>query len=303
MKILPPLEISGAMLISSTVPEPDASVGEVLWNAATSYTLATRVVRSTTHRIYQNAIAGVDATFPENAPARWQDVGPTNRYAAFDQNRSTPCIGASPLTVVVQPNIRFDSAGIFRLVADSATITVTSGGVNTFSETIALLTRNTTSWYTWLTGRFIQRQSVVRLALLPNTDNIITINLTKSSGMCRLGECVLGFAEYVGDAQFQARDDAINFSKVTRGLNGELSIEARRNVPTNKLRLITPKNIINNVRELRDLLNAKPAVFIGTEDDTSAYFEAVLKLGLARVWGHGIDYPTHFQIDMEIEEL
>jgi hypothetical protein len=52
MIVIPPITITEAM-VSSTIPEPDASVGEVLWNAATNYTAGNTVVRTTTHKVYE----------------------------------------------------------------------------------------------------------------------------------------------------------------------------------------------------------------------------------------------------------
>ena len=75
MYILKPIDYTFAQVTANTaLPESDFPA----WAAATSYTVGTKVIRATTHRIYQSLIAGVDATLPENAPSRWLDVGPTN---------------------------------------------------------------------------------------------------------------------------------------------------------------------------------------------------------------------------------
>lgn len=46
--------ITGAMLISSSVPEPDPYVGEVDWSSGTSYDQGDLVIRTTTHRRYSS---------------------------------------------------------------------------------------------------------------------------------------------------------------------------------------------------------------------------------------------------------
>lgn len=86
MIVIPPIPITSSVLASSTVAEPSA--GEVVWDATTSYAVGDVVIRTTTHRKYECQIAGVDSTIPENAPARWLDIGPTNKWAMFDQNRN-----------------------------------------------------------------------------------------------------------------------------------------------------------------------------------------------------------------------
>lgn len=108
MKILKPVEITDTNFISSTVAEPYAT--ETAWNAATSYTVGTRVIRTATHRVYRNLIAGVNATAPELAPDRWFDEGPTNRWAWADTEVSTQTQSASPYQHVVRPGAISDMA-------------------------------------------------------------------------------------------------------------------------------------------------------------------------------------------------
>ena len=60
LKLLKPTTITDAMLTSSTVPETDYTA----WNAATAYTLAQRVIRVSTHKVYERLVAGTTATAP-----------------------------------------------------------------------------------------------------------------------------------------------------------------------------------------------------------------------------------------------
>ena len=102
-QIIEPHTVTDVMLVSSTVPETDYAA----WNAATSYTVGTKVIRTTTHKVYENLIAGVDATLPENATGgatpRWLDLGATNSWAMFDDKVGTATTSASTLTVVLDP--------------------------------------------------------------------------------------------------------------------------------------------------------------------------------------------------------
>lgn len=301
MIVIPPVKITDAMLIASNAPEP--SVSGVLWDAGTNYSVGAVVVRSTTHRRYKNAIAGVNATPPENAPTRWLDDGPSNRWAMFDNNRSAPTVLASPLIVTVQPGARADSVAMFGLVADTAQIDVSLLGVPVYSATIDLASRPIADWYEHFFAPFRQKPSVLRTNIPPNTANRITITLTKAVGNVQIGAMIVGMAERIGQVEYGAEDDVINFSKVERGIGGEAVLIARRNVPSNRFALLVDKARINRVRELRDSLNAVPAVYAGLENDNDGYFEALLKLGFARRWGNGIEYPQHFRMQMEIEEL
>ena len=56
MKVIKPVAVTDAVLISSTAPETDYSA----WAAGTAYSVGNLVIRTSTHRIYERLIAGKD---------------------------------------------------------------------------------------------------------------------------------------------------------------------------------------------------------------------------------------------------
>ena len=176
MKVIIPIEINDTRLTSSSIAEPDT--GESLWNAATSYTLGQQVIRTTTHKVYENILAGVDAGVPEITPLRWVEIGSTNRYAMFDTLRNSQSIKASPITIVIEPNYRVDSIGILSVDADYVTIDVNYGGASVFNATKQIDTRNVFDWYSYFFSPFTKIQNYVvfnilnEFFILYNPDNI-----------------------------------------------------------------------------------------------------------------------------------
>jgi hypothetical protein len=81
LQLLQPIPIAGTALVSSNVPETDYAE----WAAATTYALGARVIRASTHRVYESAIAGNKGDDPVSASGKWFEVGATNRWAMFDQ--------------------------------------------------------------------------------------------------------------------------------------------------------------------------------------------------------------------------
>ena len=88
MKALLPISLAFDDLTLCSVPETDAPS----WNAASSYSVGDRVLRLTTHRIYERVLAGTSAGLPEADNVNWLDVGPSNRWAPFDANPGTVCL-------------------------------------------------------------------------------------------------------------------------------------------------------------------------------------------------------------------
>ncbi len=176
MKVITPIEINDARLTSSTIAEPDT--GETAWNASTSYVLGDVVIRTTTHKKYENILAGVDAGLPENTPTRWIEVAPTNRYAMFDTLRNTQSIKASPVTVVLTPAVRIDSIGLLSVDADEVSITVKVGTETVYTATRDLNNREVFDWYDYFFAEFNKTPNVVFFDIPPYSNAFITITFT-----------------------------------------------------------------------------------------------------------------------------
>ena len=105
LKIMQPTALTSAMLVSASVPENDYPA----WSATTSYTAGARVIRTTTHRIYQ-AVADITGNASNTTPeadtphVQWVEIAPTNRWAMFDQRVASRSVGTSSgLSVQIQP--------------------------------------------------------------------------------------------------------------------------------------------------------------------------------------------------------
>lgn len=96
MKIIPPIPVTDAILVSSTVAEDDAPA----YSAATTYAAGDKVISS--HRVYESAQAA-NTGHSVLDPTWWTDIGPTKRWAPFDQAIGTYCTGASPIEIVLAP--------------------------------------------------------------------------------------------------------------------------------------------------------------------------------------------------------
>ena len=301
MNVIPPIEITTALLTSSTAAEPGP--GETAWNAATNYSIGTRAIRTGTHRVYEALAAGVDAGLPEDTPARWLDVGPTNRFAMFDLERNSATVVASPLTVVITPGQRVNSIALIGVVAQSVTIEMTVGATTVYTYTEDLTTRLTLGWYDYFFGTFGSSPTVIRFDLPPFTGGVITVTLT-GSGNVQCGALALGTAVYLGKVQANPRSDALNFSRIERDDFGNTTLVPRRSVPKTNQVLLTEKGRIDKLGELRKALNAVPAVWSGLDDmTTDGYFESLLVLGIYKQFAFDLSHPQHAVVTLELEEI
>jgi hypothetical protein len=302
MKVIPPLTITTALLTSSTAAEPGP--GETAWNAATNYTVGQRAIRTTTHRVYQAIVAGVDAGVPESTPARWLDVGPTNRYAMFDLERNSATVDASTITVVIAPGKRVNAIALLGLVADHVDITMTVGGIPVYTYSEDLSTRTTTSWTEYFYGEFGTRPAVVRFDLPLYSTAVLTVTLSISTGNVMCGALCLGTAVDLGRIQINPRSDALNFSRIERDGFGNATLVPRRTVPKTTQTLLVDKGRVNKLIDVRTALNAVPAVWSGLDDATGdGYFDSLLILGIYKQFSIDLSLETHAIATLELEEI
>ncbi len=305
MNVIPPLEITDGRLTSSTIAEPDA--GETAWSGSSvAYLVGDQRIRTTTHRIYECVVDHTSAAspVPENNPTQWIEVGPTNKWAMFDTLRNTATVKASTLTAVITPGRRVDALALLAVQADTVTVSMTSDAVEVYSRTEDLVYREVADWYDYFFAPFLNRPSVALFDLPPYTSGVITVTLAAATGNVECGACVVGAAEYIGEVQYEAESDVLNFSTVNRDSFGGISaIVQRRNVPRTIQSIFVDKSRVNRVRTLRDDLAATPAVWAGLSNSSDGYFEAVLILGFYKRFSINLRHPEHAVISLELEEI
>ena len=308
MKVIPPITVTAAMLTSSTIAEPDTSIGEASWVSATNYTTGALVIRTTTHKVYERlAPGGVDAGLPEVSPTKWLEIGPTNKWAMFDSNRTTGSSASGTCVVVITPsasvNTRINSIALVGCSALSVTIDVSSGGSSVYTYTAPLLTRNTSGWYKYFFGTFNYRASVVNFNIPPTIDNIITITFTMPATNGSIGNIIIGNYISLGDIQVSPTLEALNFSKIERDEFGNSLLVQRRTVPRTSQRTFTTKANVNKLLAARESLNAVPAVWAGIDDNIDLYFEPLLILGVYKEFSISMDYPDYAIVSLQLEEM
>lgn len=302
MYIGDPITVDGTVLTSSSVAEPDATVGEETLSG--TYDTGEKAISTTLHWEWVSAIDANAAALPTTAGesnASWISVGPTNRYRMFYLASTVPTTAASPFTVTLAPGEIVDTTGMDGLVADYVTITVTKSGNTLYSETIKLFGRNTLSWSDYRWGRFFQINETAKFDLPKRTGVVITLTFTRASGGVSVGRALFCRKEYGGEATLGAASSVINYSSWTRGINGESAFTARRNVPRASFTAFHDKNRVNKLRQLRDALNARIGLWSWLDDADHDYFGAGFIIGGYKEMTISADQPDHATTKYEIE--
>lgn len=295
LKVMQPTAMASAMLVSCSVPEND----QPTWSATSNYAVGARVMRTTTHRIYQ-AIADITGNASNTAPeldtanAQWVDIGPTNRWAMFDQRVSSRTVGTSAgLSVSIQPGrcngvALMDMVGIpeFTLeVVWDATSGITKDETTSYAYGIELRTiitatqirlvytanlrqRNVSNWkeyflepYSIKTDAFIgfasQREATITLTVPPpqSVDPVPEI-----------GAFMFGNYVELGDVGRDADAGAESYTAITTDEWGISKIVERSYVKRVTYPVLVYNYGLNRLFSTLAELQSKPAVFVGSDD-------------------------------------
>lgn len=296
MRVIPPVTITAAMLTSSTIAEPDTSVSEASWNAATNYTTGTRVIRTTTHKVYERiAPGGTDAGLPESSPTKWLEIGPTNKWAMFDLYRNTASTFTTSCTIVITPGVRIGSLAVLGSSLGTISVSMTSAGPVVYSKTSTPADRGVYAYDE-------NYQDTLILYDLPLYRNgIITITFTVAVGS--VSTVLIGNQVYIGKTRRGHTNDALNFSTIDRDIFGTSILVPRRSVLKTTQSLLVDKANVNNVLAIRESLNAVPALWVGIDGSTQEYFRSLMILGIYKELTLSLDYPQYANCTLELEEL
>jgi hypothetical protein len=268
----------------------------------TTYALGDQVIDATAHNVYSSLIAGnVGQSLSDGT--KWFLMGKTNKWAQFDVLRNTATVGASPMVTSLTPGARIDAIMLAGLVATSVTIAMTVGGSTVYTYTQNLNMREVLNAYDYCFKPFGTQPALALFNLPPYATAVTTITLTNTAGLVECGDCLIGSAVYIGDIQYDAESDAINFSTVTRDQQGNATMAPERNVPKVIGQILLPKALVNQVYDLRDALNGTVAAYVGINDGTDGYFKSLLIKGFYRRFTINVKYPEHAAISLEVEEV
>ena len=117
LRMLRPIVIDDAALVASSVSETDHAA----WSAGTTYAKGARVQVAGKHRVYESLAAGNVGADPTGTSGKWLDVGPTNRWAAFDQALGTATTTTGSITVTLA-GAAIDAVALLDVVATTVRV-------------------------------------------------------------------------------------------------------------------------------------------------------------------------------------
>lgn len=295
LQIVKPINITSAMLISSTVPETDHAE----YSAGTTYTKGARVLVTASHLVYESLQAG-NTGHAVTDPAWWVEVGATNRWLMFDQKIGSRTTNTNSIVVVIKPGKIVNSVCLVDVVAASVRIQVSDPVIGAvYDKTMSMVSSDgIVDWYAYFFSPVEYKQQVMRFDLPPIADPSVRITIANTGDNAECGACVLGTAVEIAPVLMGASVGIVDYSRKERDDWGNYSITERAFSKRSSFRLIVPRNRLDGVYKLMAELRATPCVYVATDT-----IEATTIYGFAKEFDMNIAYPNHFDMTLELESL
>ena len=296
MRLIRPTTLTDAMLTSSTAPETDYPA----WSSATAYAVGARVILTATHRRYE-ALAASTNVSPSTDPTKWLDLGPTNRWAMFDARVGTATSRTGSLQVGLTPGT-IDALALIDTEAESATVTLTVGGVQVYSRSQTFNVGGVAidNWFSWFFEPLGQKTSMLFLDVPVYAAGQLSVTLTRDNpaDSVSCGTLLVGRQLSLGDTEHGADIGIIDYSRKETDQFGVTSVVERAFAKRMTAKVVMPTDAIDDIHRSLAALRATPVLWIGSES-----FESLTVYGFYKEFSIDIAYPTVSYCSLTIEGL
>lgn len=298
MKVLAPITVTDAMLTSSTVPETDYAE----WASGTAYTVGQKVIRLTTHKIYE-ALDSTTGDTPETSPTKWLDLGATNRWKMFDRNVGTSSANTTSMVYVLEPGAMFNSMAFLELDASTVRVQVEDDIEGVVYDRTIVLTGGLgyADWYSYFFEESERSTFAIfadipsyRLATITVTISADTEGETVECGVILLGQ----WHEFADAVRYGGSVGIVDYSKKSVDDFGNIQITQRAYTKRASWQLLIANRDLDKMQKVLAALRATPALYVG-----SNRFDATVIYGFYRDFDITIEYYNHSECSIELEGL
>ncbi len=306
MKIIRPIPITDAKFTSSTVPEDDYAE----WSSGTAYTVGQRVIRTTTHRIYECLVSNTN-NIPENnltgLTPKWLKIAPTNRWALFDEEIGTVTTASDSMTIVLTPG-RFNSIALLEVSATTIDISLSVSGEEIYNKSLDTSSGNAIGdWYSFFYEPVYEQDGYVATNLVDSallelpaySEGILTVTLTRTGGTVSCGALIVGLYAYIGGTTYGASVGIVDYSRKTIDAFGNASIVKRKYSKRFSSNVDVETNNVDAVARILAQYRSTPLVWVGVDSG----YTSMLVYGFYNDWDLTVDNPAISKLSIKIEGL
>ena len=291
------------MLVDTNIPETDYAQ----WSSTTTYATGDRVIKTTTHKIYESLQNNNLNKDPETETAWWIEVSATNRWKAFDTSNSTQTEGAASvsdyliyykLQMGMSPTTSVAALNISNPLDLQVIVTSPSYG-EVYNETFDLRPMISASdWWSWFFGERTEITQKIITDLPAYYDSVVEFSLTGGEDLA-LGVLILGQQRVFGlGIEYGARIGIQDYSRKETNEFGDMIFVKRAYARRASFDLMILSSEVDSFIRFLSSIATIPTVWIGPEE-----YEALTIFGIFKTFDITISYPNHALFSVEMEGL
>ena len=294
MRVVVPYNITDDTLSSSTVPETDYAA----WSSGTAYAVGDRVIRVSTHCIYEALTANTGQT-PEAHPTDWLDLGATNRWRPFDKKVGTRATATTSMAYEFTPGRVVSGLALLETAARSVRVIMTDvvDGVVYDSTFVLEQTIDAPDWWNYFFDPFRRRSTLLVDDLPMYRDAQISVAIAGAPGeTVSCGVLVIGQTVRFAEAVLLGASLGIqDYSRKDTDDWGNTVIVERTFAKRATWALVIGNEQVDTFMSTMQLLRAMPAVYVG-----SGRHDAMVVYGFPQDFGVEISYPQYSNCSIEL---
>ena len=234
LQLLRPIAVGSAQLVASNVPEADASE----WATGKAYPSGARVIKAATHRIYESLAAVPAGDDPVAASGKWLDVGPTNRWAMFDQALGSVTTANGSIAVAVDVGA-IDAVAVLDVVGATVRVQATD-----YDRTVPIIGGS------------------ISLLDLPNKAGRVTVTIT-GNGTVSAGTLLVGHRVALGLTEAAPTAGITDYSRKVVDDFGEVTVVERAWAKRMTANALIRTDAVDAVANRIAAVRAQPVLWIG----------------------------------------
>lgn len=300
--VIVPKDITDSNLVSSTITETGSEAAQGIWNSATSYNLNDVVIMTTgVHRKYKSLTGSSNLNHnPTTSPTYWVDIGPTNKFAMFDQTGGTVTTSPSGTLEFVFTADRINSMGFLDVSASSIRIRANDGVTTYYDETYNLPDRAIIqNWYDYFYTDSFRTTELIIKDIPAITGSTYTVTITNSAANVSIGTFIYGNFTEIGNTQYGANVGIVDYSKKSVDEFGIATLVKRTFSKKVDLRIYVENTSVDAVCSKLNSLRATNCLWAGS----TGVYESLTVFGFYKDYAIDISYPTYSILSIQVEGL
>jgi hypothetical protein len=235
------------------------------YDPAATYAVGARVQDAALHRVLESVQAGNTGHALTDA-SWWLDVGPTNRWAMFDQAVGTRTTGAGTIDVTLAPG-SVNALAISDTDAEQVRVRVSVGGTVIYDR---FATTNVSGgviadWYAYFTAPLGKLTTLLflDLPLYPNAQIEVAIYGADPNGPVSAGTLMVGTLIDLGSTETAPTVGITDYSKKTTDDFGVTTIVQRSWAKKAQLKALVATDAVDGIQRSLASVRALPCLWIG----------------------------------------